>query len=64
MRFGVSYSPDYLGGAVVIRDFKSEPPGRVYAIIPRDIRAEAEIEALRICDLLNNQEKDYDLGTI
>ena len=57
MRYGVSFSNDYLGGAVVIRDFKSEPQGRVIAIIPRENRVEAELEALRICDLLNTEEK-------
>ena len=56
MRYGVSYSKDYLGGAVVIRDFKSTPQGRVFAIVPRDNRHEAEQEALKICDLLNKQE--------
>ena len=61
MRYGVSYSQDYLGegemalsnGVVVIRDFKSEPKGRILAIIPRDNRWEAEQEAQYICDLLN-----------
>lgn len=60
MRYGVSYSQDYFGGAVVIRDFKSTPAGRVLAVIPRDNRTEAEIEALRICDLLNNQEQQLE----
>jgi len=53
MRYGVSYSKDYFEGAVVIRDFKSIPEGRVLAIIPRENRHEAEQEAQRICDLLN-----------
>jgi hypothetical protein len=57
MRYGVSFSNDYLNGCVVIRDFKSIPQGRVLAIIPRDNRHEAEQEAQRICDLLNKQEK-------
>jgi len=57
MRYGVSYSTDYMGGCVVIRDFKSEPlAGRVLAVIPRDDRNEAEQEAQRICDLLNQAE--------
>ncbi len=57
MRYGVSFSNDYFGGCVVIRDFKSEPlAGRVLAIIPRDNRNEAEQEAQRICDLLNQSE--------
>jgi hypothetical protein len=55
MRYGVSFSTDYLNGCVVIRDFNSVPKGRVYAIIPRDNRHEAEQEAQRICDLLNKQ---------
>jgi hypothetical protein len=41
---------------VVIRDFKSVPIGRVLAIIPRDNRHEAEQEAQRISDLLNQDE--------
>jgi hypothetical protein len=53
MRYGVSFSNDYLEGSVVIRDFQSEPQGRVLAIIPRENRHEAEQEAQRICDLLN-----------
>jgi hypothetical protein len=56
MRYGVSFSKDYLNGCVVIRDFKSVPEGRVLALIPRDNRHEAEQEAQRICDLLNKQE--------
>ena len=53
MRYGVSFSEDYLNGSVVIRDFQTEPKGRILAIIPRDNRFEAEQEAQRICDLLN-----------
>jgi len=56
MRYGVSFSKDYLNGCVVIRDFKSVPEGRILALIPRDNRHEAEQEAQRICDLLNKQE--------
>jgi hypothetical protein len=56
MRYGVSFSKDYLDGCVVIRDFKSVPEGRILALIPRDNRHEAEQEAQRICDLLNKQE--------
>jgi hypothetical protein len=57
MRYGVSFSNDYLGGCVVIRDFKSEPlPGRVLAIIPRDNKSEAEQEAQQIVDLLNQSQ--------
>ena len=58
MRYGVSFSNDYLNGSVVIRDFKSEPKGRVLAIIPRDNRWEAEQEAQYICDLLNKSITD------
>jgi len=57
MRYAVSYSNDYLGGSVVIRDMQSEPRGRVLAIVPRDSRAEAEQEALKIVDLLNAKEQ-------
>ena len=56
MRYGVSFSTDYMNGCVVIRDFKSVPIGRVLAVIPRDNRHEAEQEAQRICDLLNKQQ--------
>jgi hypothetical protein len=58
MRYGVSFSKDYFdNGAVVIRDFKSIPQGRILAIIPRENKKEAEIEAQTICDLLNNEER-------
>ncbi len=58
MRYGVSLSKDYLNGeSVVIRDFLSVPKGRVLAIIVRDDRYEAEQEAQRICDLLNQDEQ-------
>lgn len=53
MRYGVSFSKDYLEGAVVIRDFESNPKGRVLAIIVRDNRYEAEQAAQYVCDLLN-----------
>ena len=56
MRYGVSFSNDYLNGCVVIRDFQSQPKGRILAIIPRDNRHEAEQEAQRIVDLLNTQQ--------
>lgn len=64
MRYGVSFSPDYNGGAVVIRDFWSEPKGRVLCFIPRENRYEAEQTAQYICDLLNKAEKDNALGTV
>jgi hypothetical protein len=64
MRYGVSHSTDYSDGNIVIRDFKSEPIGRVLCVIVRDNRTEAEQLALHICDLLNNQLKQNDLGTV
>ena len=63
MRYAVSWSNDYNGGSVVIRDFMSEPKGRVLCFIPRDNREEAEQIAQYMCDLLNKEEKDA-LGTI
>lgn len=63
MRYAVSWSPDYNEGAVVIRDFMSEPKGRVLCFIPRDNREEAEQIAQYICDLLNREEKN-DLGIV
>ena len=59
----MSWSKDYLDGCVVIRDFKSVPVGRVFAIIPRESKYEAEQIAQRICDFLNKEEKDA-LGTV
>ena len=57
MRYAVSTSDDYLGpGTVVIRDFNSEPKGRVFAIIPRENKYEAEQIAQKICDVLNQLE--------
>lgn len=59
MKYGVSFTTEYLeNGSVVIRDFLSEPPGRIFAIIPRENRHEAEQIAQRICDLLNTQERE------
>jgi hypothetical protein len=63
MRYGVSFSTDLLDGCVVIRDFQSTPPGRVYAIIPRDSKYEGEQIAQKICDLLN-KELTNELGTL
>ena len=54
-RYGVSVSNDYGPNPVVIRDFTSEPKGRVLAIIAREDRHEAEQIAQTICDLLNEQ---------
>jgi hypothetical protein len=56
MRFGSSLSDDYAPNRVVVRDFKSTPPGRVLCIIARENQHEAEQIAVRISDLLNNQE--------
>jgi len=57
MRYGVSLSKDYLKDeCVVIRDFLTVPKGRVLCIIVRENRYEAEQEAQRICDLLNQSE--------
>jgi len=57
MRYGVSLSKDYLESeCVVIRDFTTTPKGRVLCIIIRDNQHEAEQEAQRICDLLNQSE--------
>ena len=65
MRYGVSFSKEYLeGGCVVIRDFQSEPKGRVLCIIVRENRYEAEQTAQYICDLLNKDLINYDLGTV
>ena len=57
MRYAVSFSPDYNGGAVVIRDFWSEPKGRVLCFIVRDNEQEAKEVAQYMCDLLNAEEK-------
>jgi len=59
MRYGVSFATDYKDwpdGCVVIRDFESEPRGRVLCVITRTNRHEAEQEAQRFCDLLNKYE--------
>jgi len=65
MRYGCSQSDDYGLNRVVIRDFKSTPQGRVLCIIARDNQHEAEQIAVRICDLLNNQEsKEDELGIL
>ena len=57
MRYGPSLSKDYGPNEVVIRDFKSEPPGRVLLVIARDNRYEAEQIAVKISDLLNQSEQ-------
>jgi len=48
---------------VVIRDFNSEPKGRVLCIVIRDNRYEAEQTAQFMCDLLN-KDLSNDLGTL
>ena len=64
MRYGVSQSTDYDPHRIVVRDFKSDPKGRVLVIVARDNQHEAETIAQRICDLLNNQESQNELGSI
>jgi len=64
MRYGVSFSTDYLDGSVVIRDFMSEPKGRVLCIVVRDNKYESEQAAQHICDLLNNDLKNHVLATL
>jgi hypothetical protein len=65
MRYGVSLSKDYPNtGEVVIRDFMSEPKGRVLCVVIRDNRYEAEQTAQYMCDLLNAAEKQNDLGSV
>ena len=55
MRYGYSLSRDYNPFRVVVRDFKSTPPGRVVCIIARDNEREAEQLAVKISDLLNKE---------
>ena len=55
MRYGVSRSTDYGTNTVVVRDFQSEPQGRVLCVIVRDNEYEAEQIAQDICDALNKQ---------
>jgi hypothetical protein len=58
MRYGVSQSQDYKQvGEVVIRDFLSEPKGRVLCVIARENIYEAEQTAQYICDQLNQAEQ-------
>ena len=58
MRYGASLSEDYGNYKVVVRDFKSVPPGRVLCIIARENKHEAEQLAVTICDLLNQKERN------
>ena len=55
MQYGVSRSNDYGPNTVVVRDFTSEPQGRVLCVIVRDNEYEAEQIAQEICDALNKQ---------
>jgi hypothetical protein len=58
MRYSVSHSNDYKQvGQVVIRDFLSEPKGRVLCVIARANTYEAEQTAQYICDQLNQAEQ-------
>ena len=63
MRYAPSLSTDYSPHRVVVRDFKSEPPGRVLLIIARDNQHEAEQIAVNISDLLNQKESN-ELGSV
>lgn len=62
MKYVVSVSIDYRGvnglqnECVVIRDMQSNPKGRVFAIVPRDSKQEAEQIAQQICDYLNKEQ--------
>ena len=56
MRYTVSNSEDYGPNRVVVRDFLSEPKGRVLCVIARDNEYEAKQIAQVICDLLNEKE--------
>lgn len=56
MQYGVSLSEDYGPNKVVVRDFKSTPPGRVLCIIARENQYEAEQLAQLLCDLLNKEQ--------
>lgn len=56
MRYTVSNSEDYGLNKVVVRDFRSEPKGRVLCVIARENAWEAEQIAQTICDLLNEKE--------
>lgn len=57
MRWAVSKSNDYDPNPIVVRDFKSDPRGRVLCIIARENVLQAEIIAQHLCDLLNQDEQ-------
>jgi len=56
MRYTVSNSEDYGPNRVVVRDFRSEPKGRVLCVIARENEYDAEQLAQMICDALNEKE--------
>ena len=56
MQYAVSLSEDYGPNKVVVRDFKSTPPGRVLCVIARENQYEAEQIAQHLCDLLNKEQ--------
>ena len=58
MRYATSLSTDYDPYRVVVRDFQSNPPGRVLCIIARDNQHEAEQVAQHIVDLLNQESNN------
>ena len=58
MRYAVSKSNDYGPNTVVVRDFSTEPKGRVLCIIARENVHEAEQAAQHICDLINKEESN------
>lgn len=60
MRYAVGYSADYNFGSVCIRDYQSTPAGRVLCFITRDNRAEANVIAQHMVDLLNADEEKVD----
>lgn len=64
MQYAVSLSEDYGANRVVIRDFRTNPPGRVLCIIARDNKHEAEQIAQQICDLLNTKGNTDELGAL
>jgi hypothetical protein len=63
MRYGYSLSDDYAPNRVVVRDFKSSPPGRVLCVIVRDNEYEAEQLAVKISDLLNQSESNTNVNS-
>jgi len=64
MRYAPSLSEDYGINRVVVRDFKSVPPGRVLCVIARENQYEAEEIAVTISDLLNTLENNHELDSV